>query len=242
MAYDERLAERIREALADEKAVDEIKMMGGLCFMVERPHGGRDRRRRPDGPHWSRKRTIGHSREHTPERWISPDGRRKGSSSLPRPASRRNVRCSRGSLPPSPSWSACPRSVRGPAAREAGPTERSGHRRWAQTCSRMRFSRSRSLRLARRIAVSSTVERSWRSRRGRRGSAGSSALHLPERPPRCRSSPSGTGPGRCASSTARPGRGPAPRRCRSACGPGIARRSRVAFRPTTAGPISNRRK
>ena len=34
MAYDERLAERIREALADEKAVDEIKMMGGLCFMV----------------------------------------------------------------------------------------------------------------------------------------------------------------------------------------------------------------
>ena len=34
MAYDEMLAERIREALAGEKAVDEIKMMGGLCFMV----------------------------------------------------------------------------------------------------------------------------------------------------------------------------------------------------------------
>lgn len=34
MAYDETLAERIREALAGEKGVDEIKMMGGLCFMV----------------------------------------------------------------------------------------------------------------------------------------------------------------------------------------------------------------
>ncbi len=34
MAYDEMLAERIREALVGEKRVDEIKMMGGLCFMV----------------------------------------------------------------------------------------------------------------------------------------------------------------------------------------------------------------
>src|ERR671918_3163438 len=34
MAYDETLAERIREALADERGVHEIKMMGGLCFMV----------------------------------------------------------------------------------------------------------------------------------------------------------------------------------------------------------------
>jgi hypothetical protein len=34
MAYDERLADRIREALARERSVDEIKMMGGLCFMV----------------------------------------------------------------------------------------------------------------------------------------------------------------------------------------------------------------
>ena len=34
MAYDEALAERIREALAGERGVDEIKMMGGLCFMV----------------------------------------------------------------------------------------------------------------------------------------------------------------------------------------------------------------
>jgi hypothetical protein len=34
MAYDETLAERIREALAGERGVDEIKMMGGLCFMV----------------------------------------------------------------------------------------------------------------------------------------------------------------------------------------------------------------
>jgi TfoX N-terminal domain len=34
MVYDETLAERIREALAGEKGKDEIKMMGGLCFMV----------------------------------------------------------------------------------------------------------------------------------------------------------------------------------------------------------------
>jgi TfoX N-terminal domain len=34
MAYDETLAERIREALAGERGVHEIKMMGGLCFMV----------------------------------------------------------------------------------------------------------------------------------------------------------------------------------------------------------------
>lgn len=34
MAYNEALANRIREALAGERRVDEIKMMGGLCFMV----------------------------------------------------------------------------------------------------------------------------------------------------------------------------------------------------------------
>ena len=34
MAYNEALASRIREALAREKGVDEIKMMGGLCFMI----------------------------------------------------------------------------------------------------------------------------------------------------------------------------------------------------------------
>ena len=34
MAYDEALADRIREALARERGVDEIKMMGGLCFMI----------------------------------------------------------------------------------------------------------------------------------------------------------------------------------------------------------------
>ncbi len=34
MTYSERLADRIREALAREKGVDEIKMMGGLCFMI----------------------------------------------------------------------------------------------------------------------------------------------------------------------------------------------------------------
>src|SRR5712691_3601295 len=34
MAYSERLADRIRGALAREEGVDEIKMMGGLCFMI----------------------------------------------------------------------------------------------------------------------------------------------------------------------------------------------------------------
>lgn len=34
MAYDEKLAERIRAALADRRGVSERKMMGGLCFMV----------------------------------------------------------------------------------------------------------------------------------------------------------------------------------------------------------------
>ena len=34
MTYDQSLAERIREVLAGEKEVDEIKMMGGLCFTM----------------------------------------------------------------------------------------------------------------------------------------------------------------------------------------------------------------
>lgn len=34
MAYSEALADRVREALAGEGVVDEIKMMGGLCFMI----------------------------------------------------------------------------------------------------------------------------------------------------------------------------------------------------------------
>src|SRR5438445_1689799 len=34
MAYNEALANRIREALAGEKRVDEIKMMGGLSFLI----------------------------------------------------------------------------------------------------------------------------------------------------------------------------------------------------------------
>lgn len=35
MAYDERLAERIREALAGEPGVTERNMFGGLAFMVD---------------------------------------------------------------------------------------------------------------------------------------------------------------------------------------------------------------
>ena len=34
MAYDERLAERVREALKWQLDVDEKRMFGGLCFMV----------------------------------------------------------------------------------------------------------------------------------------------------------------------------------------------------------------
>jgi TfoX/Sxy family transcriptional regulator of competence genes len=35
MAYDSDLAHRVREVLASEPNVREIKMMGGLCFMVD---------------------------------------------------------------------------------------------------------------------------------------------------------------------------------------------------------------
>jgi len=34
MAYDEGLAERVREVIATRAEADEIKMFGGLCFMV----------------------------------------------------------------------------------------------------------------------------------------------------------------------------------------------------------------
>jgi len=34
MAYDKDLADRVREALADESSVREVKMFGGLSFMV----------------------------------------------------------------------------------------------------------------------------------------------------------------------------------------------------------------
>jgi TfoX/Sxy family transcriptional regulator of competence genes len=35
MAYDERLAERVRKLLAGQRAVEEKRMMGGLTFMVD---------------------------------------------------------------------------------------------------------------------------------------------------------------------------------------------------------------
>ena len=34
MAFDEKLADRVRTALAERKGVSEIKMFGGLCFTV----------------------------------------------------------------------------------------------------------------------------------------------------------------------------------------------------------------
>lgn len=36
MAYDEGLAERLRDLLRDQNDVEEKKMFGGLCFMVSR--------------------------------------------------------------------------------------------------------------------------------------------------------------------------------------------------------------
>lgn len=36
MAYDEGLAQRIREQLQDQAGIEEKKMFGGLCFMVSR--------------------------------------------------------------------------------------------------------------------------------------------------------------------------------------------------------------
>jgi len=36
MTFNEQLAERVRTALADQKVVEEKKMMGGLTFMVNR--------------------------------------------------------------------------------------------------------------------------------------------------------------------------------------------------------------
>ena len=35
MAYDERLAERVRAALADEPSMTERKMFGGIAFMID---------------------------------------------------------------------------------------------------------------------------------------------------------------------------------------------------------------
>lgn len=35
MAYSEKMADRIREALAGQKNIEEKKMFGGLCFMVD---------------------------------------------------------------------------------------------------------------------------------------------------------------------------------------------------------------
>src|SRR2546423_12839677 len=34
MAYDEKLADRIREAVGGRRGIDEIKMFGGLCFTL----------------------------------------------------------------------------------------------------------------------------------------------------------------------------------------------------------------
>ena len=35
MAYDEKMAQRLREAVADEEGVSERKMFGGICWLVD---------------------------------------------------------------------------------------------------------------------------------------------------------------------------------------------------------------
>lgn len=49
MAYNEDLAHRIRELIADEPDVREQKMFGGLAFLITGHVGRREPRGRPDG-------------------------------------------------------------------------------------------------------------------------------------------------------------------------------------------------
>ena len=70
MAYDEELADRIRELVAGEAGLTEQKMFGGLAFLDRRQHGGRRERpgrdARPRRPRRSRTRS---SRRPPPGRW-----------------------------------------------------------------------------------------------------------------------------------------------------------------------------
>ena len=44
MAYDELLAERLRDAIGDQSNVSEKRMMGGVCFLIDgNMLGGADR-------------------------------------------------------------------------------------------------------------------------------------------------------------------------------------------------------
>src|SRR6266852_626500 len=96
MAFDETLADRIRDSLASRKDVREVKMMGGLCFMV--------------GGHMAigivgdelmvrvgQTRTSAHSPGRTLERWTSQVDRRRASSSWTRRGSGQGDRWSLGS-------------------------------------------------------------------------------------------------------------------------------------------------
>ena len=50
MAYDERLAQRLREAIGKQSKLSERRMMGGVCFMVEgHMLGGADRQKDGSG-------------------------------------------------------------------------------------------------------------------------------------------------------------------------------------------------
>ncbi len=50
MAYDEFLAERLRDAIGDQRPVAEKRMMGGVCFMIDgNMLGGADRQKDGSG-------------------------------------------------------------------------------------------------------------------------------------------------------------------------------------------------
>jgi hypothetical protein len=54
MAYDDDLAQRVRERLGAEEDIIERTMFGGLAFPPAREHGGRYHRRGPHGARRSR--------------------------------------------------------------------------------------------------------------------------------------------------------------------------------------------
>jgi hypothetical protein len=46
VAYDEQLADRIRDAVQSEQGLPEKRMFGGLAFFTQRQHGGQRERAR----------------------------------------------------------------------------------------------------------------------------------------------------------------------------------------------------
>jgi hypothetical protein len=67
MAYDEQLAERIREVLGDDRAIDERKMFGGLAFLIDGNMAvgivGDELMVRVGADDWAEALTLPHARE-----------------------------------------------------------------------------------------------------------------------------------------------------------------------------------